>query len=144
MKTAGRNPETALAFATKLLADAPKLDEAPDRHANFVAAVFYASKSANAEFLMKSLSEMNKWFSIDLDQKTLDALTTMNKSRLKPDQKREIARTAFEYMDRASRAENKDLELKFANLALSAAKGTRDQKFIATATDELKRVKSSQ
>ena len=144
LKTAGRNPETALAFATKLLADAPKLDEAPDRHANFVAAVFYASKSANAEFLMKSLSEMNKWFSIDLDQKTLDALTTMNKSRLKPDQKREIARTAFEYMDRASRAENKDLELKFANLALSAAKGTRDQKFIATATDELKRVKSSQ
>lgn len=144
LKTAGRNPETALAFATKLLADAPKLDDAPDRHANFVAAVFYASKSANAEFLMNSLNEMNKWFSIDMDQTTLDALTTMNKSRLKPDQKREIARTAFEYMDRANRAENKDLELKFANLALSAAKGTRDQKFIATATDELKRVKSSQ
>lgn len=144
LKTASKNSETSMAFATQLLADAPTLDDASDRHANFVAAVFYASKSGNTEFLMKSLSDLNKWFSIDLDQKTFDALTTMNKSRLKPDQKREVARTAFEYMDRAKRAENKELELKFANLALSAAKGTRDQKFIATATAELNRVKSSQ
>ena len=114
------------------------------RHANFVAAVFYAGKFGDVELTMQAISDMSKWFSIDVEEQTLESLTKMNKGRLKPDQKREIMRTAFEFMDRSKAAAKPEQELKFAELALAAAKGARDPKLVATATRELARVKSSQ
>lgn len=142
-KAAGRNQKAADEFAAQLLKDVPSLDDAADRHANFVAATYYAGKNGNIELLMTALSDMNKWFSIDLDQETFDALTKTNKNRLKPEQKKEIARTAFEYMDRAKAAGNSELELQYAELALAAAKGARDQKLVQTATREVQRIKAA-
>lgn len=143
IKTASRNQKNASAFAEQLLKDVPAMDDPADRHANFVAAIFYAGKFGDVETVMTAISDMNKWFSIDMEQQTLDALTKMNKGRLKPDQKREIARTAFEYMDRAKAAQNIEQELKFAELALAAAKGTRDSRLIQTATREVQRIKAT-
>lgn len=143
LQTASRNQKTASAFAQTLLNDVPTLDAAADRHANLVAAIYYAGKFGDVELAMNAISDMNKWFTIDLEAQTYEALVKMNKGRLKPDQKREIMRTAFEYMDRAKAASNQELELKFAELALAAARGTRDPKLIQTATGELQRVKAS-
>lgn len=144
LKTAGRNQTTSTDFAKQLLKDVPTMDDPSDRHANFVAAVFYAGKFGDVELTMKAISDMSKWFSIDFEEQTLDALTKMNRGRLKPDQKREIMRTAFEFMDRSKAAAKPENELKFAELALAAAKGARDPKLVATATRELARVKASQ
>ena len=96
------------------------------------------------EFVLTALSDFNKWFSINLEQQTLDALSKMNRYRLKPDEKKEIARTAFEYMDRAKAASNPELTLQFAELAFAAAKGARDPKFLQNANRELQRVKANQ
>ena len=93
---------------------------------------------------MQALSDMNKWFTISLEEETFSALEKMNKNRLKPEQKREITRTAFEYMDRAKQATNTDLELQFAELALAAARGARDPKLVETAGREVLRIKNSQ
>ncbi|MEE2640600.1 MAG: hypothetical protein VX768_08250 [Planctomycetota bacterium] len=143
LKTASRNQKAASELASQLLADVPTMDQPADRHANFVAAIFYASKFGDVELTMKAISDMNKWFSIDMEKETLDALTKMNRNRLKPDQKREITRTAFEFMDRAKADSNKELELKFAELALLSARGTRDPKLIQTAENEVRRVKAA-
>lgn len=144
MKLASRNTKAAGTFAQELLIKVPGIDDAGDRHAIFQAAIFYAGKSGDVELTMQALSDMNKWFTISLEEETFSALEKMNKNRLKPEQKREITRTAFEYMDRAKQATNTDLELQFAELALAAARGARDPKLVETAGREVLRIKNSQ
>ncbi len=144
MKLASRNTKAAGTFAQTLLTKVAGIDDAGDRHAIFQAAIFYAGKSGDVELTMQALSDMNKWFTISLEEETFSALEKMNKNRLKPEQKREITRTAFEYMDRAKQATNTDLELQFAELALAAARGARDPKLVETAGREVLRIKNSQ
>jgi hypothetical protein len=143
MKVANRTQKAAFQFANQLLETIASLDNAADRNANFEAAKFYAVKSGDVEVALKVIREQGQWFTIETDAEAFAILVSLNKARLKPEQKREVMRSAFEYMDLAKMASKPELELKFAELALAAARGTREPRLIQTATREVERVKAS-